>query len=823
MSNNTQKKMKQEDNKHGLMSKFRKSLRKKKETKDAYDEKSVSIVQESQSVVKEKADSDYAKSIDSNGNNRNSIYSLNRNSVAPDIEKLFDELEKVKNEADKVKEDLENRNQTLTNELEASRQIIEKFQKGASVQPDNTEVDQLKIELQQKDVIAQELNSQLATIKDEFEKFKKESSEVEPEELNKKTVLVDNKQEIINLKSELEQRNSTIQQLTSELAATKKDDEKVPVKQEKNNDAQTKIEQLQLALNESKAENAKLLTEIDQKDNHIDQLTSDLTASQKESMLTKKIDQSEYENLQNSIKSISNENIAFKAIIEETRNSLDSSVEENAHLTTSLEKSQSLLKLKTKELNNLTNLMENSKRSLSKNSDEIADLKDDVKKGEKIINELRAELKASKVEAETAKKAVTEQQQHFDQSTKIKLEKIVAEKEEMKKENEMIAAELQNAKSEIHTKKSEFESARKVLRHELEETNFALQELKDQLESRNQTIQNQLEMIKLTVPKDRHDSVQSELESTKAELNSIKNKHVSVSTSDELREELSCTKAELKATRDASEWEKSRNERTISELRHQIETLSTSLSSLRVKEKEFEKYNALEQQYTKLQQQNESTVMYLQQQNESMKMQLQQQQNEAKTQAQKLKKDNERLRNENSKLESQKAREQAEKAQKSHKSKSSKTSKIIPIESGPIETVIDRNIDQTTSPKLQPTSTSYSDNGVVEPTQTTRSVEVIPQANIMTPEDQQNVAIPRPKKEEGDGWITVQKRRNVKQRNSMTVTKNQSSVISGRSLFLIKTIFFTLLFISLYYFFDKSGGLYRFNILLDYYKTYHIF
>ncbi|CAG8436035.1 9347_t:CDS:2 [Diversispora eburnea] len=771
MSNNTQKKMKQEDNKNGLMSKFRKSIRKKKETKDIPNEKTVTIVQEPQSNTKEKADSDYAKSIDSN-NNRNSMYSLNRSSMLPDMDKLYEEFEKVKNEADKVKEDLEHRNQTLTNELEASKQTIEKLQKGDSAQPDNTEFDQLKIELQQKDVIVQELNSQLATIKDEFEKFKKETSEriqVEPEELNKKAVLVDNQQEIINLKSELEQRNSTIQQLTSELTATKKDDEKFSVKQEKNNDAQNKIEQLQLALNESKAENAKLLTEIGQKVNHIDQLTSDLTASQKE------------------IKSTSNENITLKAIIEETRSSLDSSVEENAHLTTSLEKTQSLLKLKTKELNNLTNLMENSKRSLSKNTDEIADLKDDVKKGEKIINELRAELKASKVEAETAKKAVTEQQQHFDQSTKIKLEKIVAEKEEMIKENKMIAAELQNAKSEIRdlkTKKSESESAQKVLQHELKQYNSSLQELKDQLESRDQTIQNQLEMIKLTVPKDHHDSVQSELESIKAELYSVKYKHENVSTPDELREELSSTKAELKATREASEWEKSRNERIISELRHQYETLSTSL---RVKEQEFEKYNALEQQYIKLQQQNDSTKMQLQQnesmkiqlqqqkqQNELMKIQLQQQNESAKTQAQKLIKENERLRTEKSKLESaRKAREQTEKAQQSQKSsKTSPKISVIPIESEPIETVIDRSIGQTTSPKLQPTSTSHSNNSkhndVVETTQTTRSVEVIPQANIMSPEGQQNVAISQSKKEEG--WVTVQKRRHIKPRNSTVMT-----------------------------------------------------
>ncbi|CAG8825854.1 1244_t:CDS:1, partial [Dentiscutata erythropus] len=126
---------------------------------------------------------------------------------------------------------------------------------------------------------------------------------------------------------------------------------------------------------------------------------------------------------------------------------------------------------------------------------------------------------------------------------------------------------------------------------------------------------------------------------------------------------------------------------------------------------------------------------------------------------QKLIKENERLRTEKSKLESaRKAREQTEKAQQSQKSsKTSPKISVIPIESEPIETVIDRSIGQTTSPKLQPTSTSHSNNSkhndVVETTQ-----------NIMSPEGQQNVAISQSKKEEG--WVTVQKRRHIKPRNS---------------------------------------------------------
>lgn len=574
MSQNTQKKDK------GLVSKL-KSLRKKKELKDPYEDKN--ITQDSHSVVKEKADSDYAKSVDSNGNNRNSMSSINRQSLAisPEIEKLFEEFKNEKEarqEAEKVKVDLERRNQTLVSELEACKQTIEKLQKDTSAQPaGDVEIDQLKTELQQKDITVQELNSQLAAIKDEFKKVKKEMSERiqgSPEEQNKEdSGPEDDRQEIINLKSELEQRDSTIQQLTSELKTAKKESEKATNEQEKNKATQSETEQLQLALNESKAENARLLAEINQKDNHIDQLTSDLKASQKEATLSKKVDQSEYENCRSALRSVSDENTTLKALLEENRNSLDLSVEENAHLTSNLEKTRSSLQLKTKELEKLTILVNNNKRSISKSADEIADLKDDLKTKVNTINELendlkirdnaiielKAQLRSSKEEAKTAKKAVTDQQR-FDQSTKVKLDNAITENEEMKKE-------LQKAKSEL-------ESAQNALQRELEQSRSVSQELKDQLEIRDQTIRKQSETIELMVTKDHYDSVRSELESTKTVLNSVKSKLESTSTSDELREELSRVKAELKATREASEWEKSRNERTISELKNQNEILS---------------------------------------------------------------------------------------------------------------------------------------------------------------------------------------------------------------------------------------------------------
>lgn len=92
---------------------------------------------------------------------------------------------------------------------------------------------------------------------------------------------------------------------------------------------------------------------------------------------------------------------------------------------------------------------------------------------------------------------------------------------------------------------------------------------------------------------------------------------------------------------------------------------------------------------------------------------------------------------------------------------------MIPVESESIETSKDRGIGQIPSPKPKITSSSHSNNskhnGVLEPAQT-KCAEVIPQSNIITPEATQLT-----RKEEGDGWITVQKRRSVKQRNSMVI------------------------------------------------------
>ncbi|CAG8675224.1 11726_t:CDS:2, partial [Scutellospora calospora] len=212
-----------------------------------------------------------------------------------------------------------------------------------------------------------------------------------------------------------------------------------------------------------------------------------------------------------------------------------------------------------------------------------------------------------------------------------------------------------------------------------------------------------------------------------------------------LRAELSNLKAENKAIK----WLKSQNE----SLKSQNETLKNQIDNLATKE----------QQDAKNRQHLEQKARH----------------------AEKLIKENERLRTENSKLteSERKARElAAHELSESMTKKQNSSSPIVNVI--PAENVLKNNSNGPISERsIEPSSSKLTTvleappskrNSKIESSHT-NGVAVVPQENIqdqknLVPEINKNGVTPRPKKNEGnenDGWITVQKRRSVRQRNSM--------------------------------------------------------
>ena len=74
------------------------------------------------------------------------------------------------------------------------------------------------------------------------------------------------------------------------------------------------------------------------------------------------------------------------------------------------------------------------------------------------------------------------------------------------------------------------------------------------------------------ITKDQYDSLNTEFQAVQSKLESAQ----SNLESDQYKLELTAAKAKLKSTKEAREWEKKRDERTISDLKSKVDSLSRS-------------------------------------------------------------------------------------------------------------------------------------------------------------------------------------------------------------------------------------------------------
>ncbi|CAI2175833.1 3403_t:CDS:2 [Funneliformis geosporum] len=671
-----------------------------------------------------------------------------------DLRDLREELEKTKLEKSKV----ETRNQDLIKEIEKLKS--DHPAKSRDVQ--TSELDQqLRDELKQKDEKIQQLESDLNISKQEIGKLS---------DISKSENL-----EFEKVKVELQDQKSLVENFTKELSVCKQEFEKVKkdAQEQTQQSVESETEKSRVASEVSKHEINHLKSELDQRDSTIQQLKSDLTASKNEN---EKL--SEFENIKLALTSSQQETENLKAKVVDQSSLIEKLQKESQQRSDENERLVKTLNLVKEEVSKVKNDNENQINQIQIANNLNSDLKSQVEDLTKQVEDAKKDTEVARKTAENANlegsvdKSVQDQLENFENenlSMKSQIEKLndeLAQRDSILKsttsEIQTVSEQRNEVLREIDLIKSELQSVQESVRNQddLENQNA---DLRLQLETKENTIQQQTINLLDMIPKDQFGSLQKALEQTKSELDSTINElqftkselelkcqilsSTDISSLEELKSQLSNVKAQLKA----NDWEKKRSERSIFELKSQVDVLS----------------------------QNKDQCQQLGLENVKLRQQLEQMKTQVRN-MEKLMQDNERLRFDNDKLleSSRKTHELIELKNKESSSAPSPTSpksssKSLPKTNG----VVDSKSNGIGLAKLEPSllassptntiSNKSKRNNVVQ----SNGITSTPQANFESSETNNSInqPIPRPKKDNGNGeWVTV-KKRSTKARNSTVI------------------------------------------------------